>query len=723
MNTKRLAVTATLGLLGLILALVCSEGVAATPSGAGEWTPLGGPVEGGGQVNALAVHPAIADTVYAAVAPVNVYDSGPSTIYKTTNGAASWTPVYTAVHQVYALGVAGTHVYAGAINRYGEGPSIYASHDSGVSWTPVFSFTGRGVFLDIAVLSADPDAAIAGGWVRPEGANEDRGVVYGTGDGGLTWSPSLTVSVPGQDSSVNAVLIHPFTPTLLLAAARRGDGSDSVIYRSADGGATWPDSFTIPGAQVMSLVAHAGDPQMLYAGTGDSQGGWTWGPSKVFRSGDAGLTWAEVSSDTGGLLAFEPPGTVYAGPDPLWGSTSEGDPGTWALVQDFAPGPQISFDIDLGSSPVALYRGGAFSGVSKSTNGGVDWTGADSGIETLVTPVDIALDMQNPDKLFVAAECVGHGWWMTDDGGGTWTRTSGLHACVKSFVVNPQDSDIVYAGTSACSRGAVQRSEDGGLSFEPVYTATFIVPSCSGGDEQIDALAIAPSTPGTVYAGGNDRLGFQDRNAVVVRSLDNGTSWTEVFTLPARSEVKALAINPADDDVVYAGGQDCHAGPCEGFVYRSTDGGDTWDLTLVTTGTVRSIVIDHWRPNVLYVADDDYWVHKSADGGDGWTVVRPPYYVHKNPSGSLLAIDPNVPSHVYLGGWGYIGETTDSGATWSDAGDAMNHGAPDGDPRVLTVDHGTETQTLYAGFGGVWAFERPAPQSHLVYLPVVVRNY
>jgi hypothetical protein len=39
------------------------------------------------------------------------------------------------------------------------------------------------------------------------------------------------------------------------------------------------------------------------------------------------------------------------------------------------------------------------------------------------------------------------------------------------------------------------------------------------------------------------------------------------------------------------------------------------------------------------------------------------------------------------------------------------------------VDHGTETQTLYAGFGGVWAYERPAPQSYGVYLPVVLRNY
>jgi photosystem II stability/assembly factor-like uncharacterized protein len=312
---------------------------------------------------------------------------------------------------------------------------------------------------------------------------------------------------------------------------------------------------------------------------------------------------------------------------------------------------------------------------------------------------------------------------MSDDGGDTWTEPGGIADWTGVFAVSPQDSNTVYAGVAACDRGAVRRSEDGGLSFEPVYTASLIVPNCLGGDQSINALAIAPSRPRTVYAGGNDRPGYQDRNAVVVRSLDDGSSWTEVFTLPARSRVEALAINPSDDGVVYAGGEDCRSGPCEGFVYRSTDGGDTWDLTLVTTNTVRSIVIDHWRPDVLYVADDGYWVLKSTDGGDGWTVVRPPYYVHKDPSGNLLAIDPNVPSHVYLGGMGYIGETPDGGQTWSGGSGPLSQGAPQRDPSALAVDHDTETQTLYAGFGGVWAYKRPAPHAHGVYLPVVLRNH
>jgi photosystem II stability/assembly factor-like uncharacterized protein len=722
MNAKRFAITVTLSLLGLILALLSGQavtsgqGLPATPAGAEEWTPLGGPAVEGGQVNALAVHPAIANTVYAAVAPVGAYDSGPSTIYKTTDGAASWTPVYVAEHQVYALGVTGTHVYAGAVKQGGEGASIYASHDSGLTWTPAYTTNDRGVWLDIALHPADADVAIIGGWHYHQAGGErvQSGLVYRTDDAGMTWTPILTVTYPDVEGQVSTVLIHPVTPTLLYASAKADGSPDSAIYRSEDGGATWPVSITISGAHVMSLLADTSDPPMLYAGTG--QGQWTGGPSKVFRSTDAGLTWDEVSSDAGGLLVFEPPSTVYAGPDPLWASTANGDPGTWTLVQDFAPGPQYSFAIDLGPSPAALYRGGAFSGVNKSTDGGVDWTGASNGIGTLVTPVDIATDPQTLGKLFVAGECQGDGGWMSTDGGESWTVPSGLRSCIMSFAVNPQDPDIVYAGAMSPNSGSVLRSEDGGLTFRPVYTATYILPDGSGGQQAILDLAVAPSRPDTVYAAGQDQPNGEERHAVVVRSLDGGVSWTEVFTLPPISGISALAVDPLDDAVVYAATEGMGQ---RARVFRTADSGVSW--TQVFTGsysTVSSIVVNYWNPDVIYLAAEDVNVHKSTDGGDTWELIRTCC-----PSGYLLAIDPNLPSHVYLGGWGYIAETADGGATWSEWDDLLNQGTPEMDPGALAVDHGTVTQTLYGGWNGLWAHSRPAPQPWRVYLPLVLRSY
>ena len=723
-NLRRVGTTIGVGLLGLILTVLLFQAVTygqsqpALPAGVDEWTPLGGPTADGGQINGLAVHPAIPDTVYAAVAPVNTYDSGPSTIYKTTNGAAAWTPLYVANHQVYALAVTGTHVYAGAFNPGGQGDSIYFSKDSGATWTPTLAVNGRGVWLDIAVSSADPNVAISGGWLRPGGENVDLGLVYATGDGGLTWSPALTITA-GEDSAINAVLIHPANPSLWLAAARVGYSSDSAIYRSEDGGVTWPVSVTIPGTHAMSLAAHPTDPDVLYTGTGNNQQGGAWGPRRVFRSSDAGLTWEEITAETGGLLAVEPPDTVYVLGNGVWASPDGGD--SWEQRQGHLPGPQNVFAIDVGATPVALYMGGGFSGIAKSTNGGVDWTGADEGIETLITPVDIAVDPQNLNKLFVAGECAGEQGWMSTDGGASWTAPAGLHSCIMAFAVNRVEPDVVYAGAISGHTGTVLRSANGGLSFTPVYTASYVLPGGSGGQQAILDVAIADANPETVYAVGRDSPANLDSNAVAVRSLDGGDSWTEVFTLPAHSEIRVVAINPANAAVVYVGGQDCHSGPCQGFVYRTDDGGDSWDLALVTTDTVRSIVIDHWKPTTVYVADDGYWVRKSSDSGGSWIVVRPPWWMYGEPSGNLLAIDTNVPDHVFLGGWGYIAETTDGGETWIDW--PINRGTPGMQPRALVADNGTVTQTLYAGFTGVWTHSRQAMQPTRVYLPVVVSSY
>jgi photosystem II stability/assembly factor-like uncharacterized protein len=392
-------------------------------------------------------------------------------------------------------------------------------------------------------------------------------------------------------------------------------------------------------------------------------------------------------------------------------STDRGE--TWTTAGN-APEWVEPLAIDLGPAPGTLYAGGS-EGVYRSTNQGQDWEARNNGIETLVLPVDIDVDPHDLDKILVAADMFGG--WVTTDGGQTWDQISEFN--MNTYAINPEDPDIVYSGRQDNDAATVARSEDGGLSFTPVYTPPFFLPGGAGGEESIETIVIAPSRADTVYAAGRDNPNWADDRAVVVRSLDDGVSWTEVFTLPPPSEVKALVVHPADDDIVFAGGEDCSGPDCEGFVYRTTDGGDSWDLTLVTTNTVESIVIDHLQPDAVYVADNGYWVLKSEDGGDNWTVVRPPWSVS---SGNRLAIDPNVSGHVYLGGFGYIAETVDAGATWSDWNDPPNQSTPWMEPSVLFVDSGTVTQTLYAGFTGVWAHSHPAQRrQNRVYLPVVIR--
>ncbi|MBN1660536.1 MAG: hypothetical protein JXA93_19220 [Anaerolineae bacterium] len=682
----------------------------AAPSGDGVWTPLGGPIGAGGQVCALAVHPTISGTVYAAVAPLGTYDSGPSIIYKTTNGAATWTPVFTAGHQVYSLGVTGTVVYAGAFNPDGAGVSIYTSHDSGVSWTPAFSSTDRGVWLDVAVHPTDTDVAIIGGWfyhfVGPD--RVQSGLVYRTDDTGLTWTPILTTTPPDGEGGILAVMNHPAAPSVVWASARQWGGSahsDTILYRSDDGGATWPYTHTLTNAHVQSLLGHPGDPLTVYAASG--WGTWTEGPPLVFRTSDGGPTWTQVLSDAGGPLLFEPPNTVYTRWwQQIWASASNGDPGTWSPVTGIWDGG-TAFEFDLGQASPTLYAGGEQRGVLKGTYDGANWNWEERNdqIEGPLSPRDLDVDPSNHTKMFAATDC--NGGWLSTDGGWNWTMVD--EACMGAFAINPDNPDIIYGGEYNCDRGPVVRSADGGLTFEPVFTPTFIISDCSGGDESILDIEIAPSMTGTVYAAGADHPNWSGDQAVVVRSLDDGASWTVVFTRPESSRIEVIAIDPTNAGVVYIGGEACDPIGCEGTIYRSTDGGDSWQPTLVTSHTIGSIAVDYQKPNVIYAATKGpYDVYKSTDGGDSWTLIRsnnPPF---NQASGYLLAIDPHVPSHVYLGGWGYIAETPDGGQTWLDSD--TNSGTPQMEPRSLIVNNDAPTQTLYAGFSGTWAYSRPAPE-------------
>ena len=79
---------------------------------------------------------------------------------------------------------------------------------------------------------------------------------------------------------------------------------------------------------------------------------------------------------------------------------------------------------------------------------------------------------------------------------------------------------------------------------------------------------------------------------------------------------------------------------------------------------VRSIAIDPQKPRVVYFGTDDLELSKSTDGGDTWSPMPPAGAGGDGPNGNLLMVDPDVPSHVYVAGQGYFGESIDGGRTW-----------------------------------------------------------
>src|SRR5262249_4192329 len=166
-------------------------------------------------------------------------------------------------------------------------------------------------------------------------------------------------------------------------------------------------------------------------------------------------------------------------------------------------------------------------------------------------------------------------------------------------------------------------------------------------DGRVNAIAVDPTTPTTVYAA-TDGGGF-------FKSFDGGDTWSPISTGiwdVASSIMTGIAVDPATPARVYA----TASFGLNGGIFRSTDAGGSWSFTAF--GVLRAVAIDPATPSTVYAVGDG--ILKSSDAGANWTSVRT--------GGDLacVAIAPSSPSTVYAGGFdGTLFKSTDAGGTWT----------------------------------------------------------
>src|SRR5580704_998342 len=134
--------------------------------------------------------------------------------------------------------------------------------------------------------------------------------------------------------------------------------------------------------------------------------------------------------------------------------------------------------------------------------------------------------------------------------------------------------------------------------------------------------------------------------------------WVETDTGLTDNRVHALA--PQNSAPSYAG--------TKTGLYRSTDGGHTWQSTTLNTGLVTSILISPSSAATVYAATDGNGVYESTDSGVTWSAIN-------NGMGSLnvrsIVFDPTVSTTLYAGTSNGIYKTTDGGVTWNSAGSGL----------------------------------------------------
>ena len=180
--------------------------------------------------------------------------------------------------------------------------------------------------------------------------------------------------------------------------------------------------------------------------------------------------------------------------------------------------------------------------------------------------------------------------------------------------------------------GGLWKTTDGGSNWNPVTDGQITSSS-------VGAVAVCSADPDVIYIGtGETQLrGNVMQGDGVYKSVDAGVTW-EHLGLVESQNISRIRVHPEDCDVAWVGafGQHSADNPERG-VFKTTDGGESWDLTLFKSekAGVVDLVLDPNDSDVLYAAVWEAWrkswgmssggfdsgLWKSTDGGDNWSDI------------------------------------------------------------------------------------------------------
>jgi photosystem II stability/assembly factor-like uncharacterized protein len=576
--------------------LYWGAGVLKSSDGGTTWTHLPGPFagplsgdQGGANIISLAIHPANGQVLLAGVRGAG---GTPSGVYRSIDGAASWTSVLT--------GGAGTAVLIDPTN----GSVAYAA------------------------------LSLAG--YRDNSGGKGNGV-YRSADAGATWTSAAAGTLPMNNLGFTTIAIAPSNPLILYAGIANPFGSLVGLFKTTDGARSW--------TRLSNAPSYCGDacwrrnvirvdptnPNLVYAG------GRIGGQDALYRTLDGGDSWNEVSANSSGrqlasdltALAFSRDGAqLYVADDGGVFRTSNAQGAapprfdnlnSTLGVTSFSPGT-----LSIHPTDVTIGFGGPQEGSGARYSGNLAWQGVvcGDGAATVIDP-------QTPNTVYAACQPDAQAIYKTTSGGASfnaWSLAqagidiSDRYAVFRPLTMDPSNPQRLYYGTFR-----VYQTTDGATAWTPIS------PDVAGAVSALSAIAVAPSDPDTVYVGATSRYnGISPFGSPATRRVSVTTSalagrdavWTNRSDGLPQRDVSDIAIDSADSRTAFVAfrGFSGFSGDTAGHLFKTSNGGVSWaDISgNLPNVPVNAIVVDPELANTLYVATDT-GVFVSTSGGELWS--------------------------------------------------------------------------------------------------------
>lgn len=571
----------------------------------------------GGQIYAIAIDPSNPSKMFAGT----YYGGG---LFVTTDSGDNWLEVLMGAEDTALEGQAtfrNTAVWAVEIAPSNSNV-VWVAHnhwvaksvDGGNTWTHIPNRVMQGgefrICRSLVIDPTNPDIVYVG--TGGPGTTSNNGAVYKTKDGGISWSKMGANDDNEFPSTVVEVAINPQNSNTLWALDYQS--YEGHLYHSIDAGQSWELDYTIPVSIGYSgLIVKPDEPNVIFLATysgimrfeypQNEEGAIHW---------DAPLTITTPADWYSGqnihALAFDPnnPDILYAaGRESKLGRSTDGGitfPSEWYETDhrfiDLAVHPVDSNIIYGGELTLGFFRG-AWS------NGEYTWDGLNNGINAIQVN-DITADPNNSGHL-LAATMAGV---FEKQGDVPWAATEPL-IYNQAYAVAFDPSDPTGATFYAGIEGYLQKTTDHGVT----WSSSNRLPS----SDRVSDIFIDPNIPATIYA--TSQL-YDGSPGAVYKSTDSGVTLTEITPGGASFNFSTVVVNPEDSTNVFAGGGNYHGARVPGALYESNDAGESWTPVLEDV-IVNALAIDPADSNIVYAGcgysgGTEVPLYKSTDGGTTW---------------------------------------------------------------------------------------------------------